>query len=181
MVKVLGNLEITGQQSATGEVSDVKIPEKALKQLKKLAAAGGPGAGGMLSADSLKGMVGGTNGLVLPKEEVTKGKSWSHKTSTKTEMGDAEVDIKYTYEGDKNGLESIALNPKMTIKPKEDSPIAIKIKSTDGKGKALFDNQAGRLRELNATQVIEMELEAGGMTIGQKMTIESKMKQAKSK
>jgi hypothetical protein len=180
MVKGLAKLEMTGMQTDTGELSDIKIPDAALKELKKLAAGAGPAAG-MFNADSLKNMVGGSNGLVLPKDAVSKGKSWNHKSTSKTEFGDANVDVKYTYQGNKDGLENISLKPIIDIKPKDKSPIPLKVKSADGKGTALFDNQAGQLREMNMTQVIEMEAEVMGQTISQKMTIETKMKQGKSK
>ena len=180
MVKGLAKIEMTGLQSPTGELTDVKIPDKALAELKKLAAAGGP-AGNIFTADSLKSMVGGSSGLVLSKDPVSKGKSWSHKTSTKTEIGDTNVNMKYTYEGSKDELATISLKPSMEIKPKEDSPIAMKIKSAEGKGKALFDNKAGQLREITMTQVIDMEAEVMGMAFSQKMTIDTKMKLGKMK
>jgi hypothetical protein len=167
----LAALEMTFTMGPDGEMKDVKIPEEALKKLRSI-----PGAeqfgGQLLSPDGLKKMTGA--GMMLPKEAVTKGKQWTQKMTMKMpNIGEMSGDMKYTYEGpvDKDGkkLEKIQIIPTLKIKPDADAPVQIKMKAMKDKGYALFDNQAGRLVETTNEGTMEMEIEAGGMTIQMQM------------
>ena len=169
VVKTMGEMEMTLTMDATGDIKDVKIPAKVKESLKNL-----PGAeamGDMFSDDGLKKMAQG--GFILPKEAVSKGKTWTHKADMKMPMGRVKGDIQFTYDGqvDKGGkkLEKIDLKPNITLEADPKSPIQFKFKGQEGKGHALFDNDAGRLVEVNQVQTMEMTLEIANMAILQKI------------
>ncbi len=179
VVAAIASMEMTMTMDKTGDIKEVKIPEKTRDSLKKM-----PGAdamGDLFTEEGMKRMVHG--GIALPAEAITTGKTWSKKTDMKLPMGRFVGDTQFTYEGsvDKDGqkLEKIALKPTIAIEAAPDGPVQIKLSKQDGKGTMFFDNAVGRLAEVNATQVMEMTIDAGGMTIQQKIEQNMTMKLAK--
>lgn len=168
--KAMVGSEFSLSMDARGRMSDVKVPDKLTEALKDIP--GAAGLGDMFSGDAMKRMID-QSAMVLPEGPVTKGKSWEQKVETKTPLGKMKLDTTYTYEGpatkgDKK-LEQVALKPKMEIEADAAAPVAIKVKDMDAKGTALFDNAAGRLVETNLTTNMEMEINAGGMNLSQKI------------
>jgi Family of unknown function (DUF6263) len=161
------NLSVT--MDSRGEISDVKLPEKLSEALKKLAGAG-PGLGDMFSPEGLKRMIN-QGGLVLPKEPVNKGSTWTQKMDNKMPFGTMKVTNTMVYDGTTSEggktLEKISVKPVIAMEPDPNAPIALKIKGSDSKGTALFDNARGRLAEMNIVQNMQMEVNAGGMDIAQ--------------
>ena len=167
MIKSLAGMEMTFTADGTGEMKDVKVSERTIKKLKGL-----PGLdqfGDMLSPDSMKSMVSGN--MVLPKDAVEKGNTWTQKSDSKLPFGKVTGVTKYTYDGsvEKNGqqLEKIAIKPDIKIEPDPNAKIQIKVKGGSGKGYALFDNKAGRIAESHNETTMDMEIEVAGMTITQ--------------
>src|SRR5204863_291446 len=80
VIKATGSMEMTGTMLTTGEMKDGKMSEATIKALKEVPGADKAG----LSPDSFKTMV---NGVVLPAEAVTKGKTWTHKSDATTPFG----------------------------------------------------------------------------------------------
>src|SRR5205807_1173100 len=123
------------------------------------------------------------SGLIMPKEAISKGKTWKSKSDMKLPIGKMIAEVEYTYAGteDKDGrsLEKISLKPKATIEPDPNAPIALKLKSHEGKGTAYFDNTAGRLLETTVQQTMEMEAEVAGMAFTRKMVQTMTMRLAK--
>jgi Family of unknown function (DUF6263) len=168
IAKSMGSMEVTFTADPSGDVRDVKVSEGTLKKLKKLP--GLPGGGGdLFTPDSFKSIVHGSIIVPVPKEAVSKGKSWSHKMEQKTGMGKMSGDTKYTYEGqiEKNGatLEKFAAKPELKIEADPNAQIKMTMKDSKGKGFALFDNKVGRIAESSNEGTMRMEIEAGGMTI----------------
>ncbi len=182
VIKGLAGLEVTGTISPTGEYSDIKVPEKAVKELQNLPA--GEMFGDMFSSDGIKRMMS-QSGLVMPKEPVEKGKSWKNKTENKMPFGKMTAEIDYTYAGaiDKDGrtLQKITLKPKATIEPNPNAQFTMKLKALEGSGTALFDNAAGRLLEVTNQQTMDMEIEIMGMTINQRIAQTTTMRLADKK
>jgi len=180
VIKGLSGLEISGTMSPTGELSDIKLPDKAVKELQNIP--GGDAFGDMFSPDGLKRMMS-QSGLVMPKDAVEKGAKWKSKNETKLPFGKMVAEIDYTYDGpvekDGRSLEKIGVKPKATIEPSPNAPISLKLKSHEGSGSAFFDNSAGRLLEVTNVQNLEMEIELMGMAISQKMVQTMTMKLAK--
>ena len=115
VVGMLAGMEMTFTIEQTGTIKEIKIPAIVRTSLKNIP--GAEGLGDLLSDESLKKMAQG--GVVLPREAVTKGKSWTEKTDMKLPLGRIKGDIQFTYEGavDRDGkrLEKIALKPNLTL------------------------------------------------------------------
>ena len=178
IVKGMAGIQMTFTMDPTGEMKDTKITESSIKKLKKGGLPGLDKFGDMLSPDTLKTMVSGS--LVLPKEEISKGKTWRQKTNSKTPFGTVKGENEFTYVGpiEKGGekFEKIAVKPEMKIEPDPDAKFQIKVKDGKGKGYILFDNTRGRIAESNNEMTMQMDLEVLGMTISQNVTQNTTMR-----
>src|SRR5207302_1594338 len=151
-----------------GEVSDVQIPDAVVAALKDIAAgAGGAGLGDMFSKEGLQKLFG--QNFLLPKGAVNKGDSWQHKLDMKTPLGKQEVNTTYQYNGptqkDGKTLEQIGLKVQINIVPDPAAIATVKIKDQNSNGTILFDNEAGRLLEMNLTQTTVMDTTVAGKNI----------------
>ena len=178
-VKTMAAMELLATLRPTGEYTGAKLTDDSLKAVKAL--------GGMakeeelLNSDIAKWMLYSSP---LPGEAVAKGKTWSNKTQTKSDLGKTTMDNTYTYEGpaEKDGmsLEKISLKHEMKLKPDTTRPIKAALKDFKGTGHTLFDNKAGRMIETVTNQRTEMQFEAKGMTstqvIEQRVAISLKAK-----
>ncbi len=157
--------EILLTMDPRGEISDVKLPDKVIESLKKLATGGGA-LDDMVSPDGLKRMFDEA-GLVLPGESVSKGATWTKKTEKKMPFGMMKGINKMTYEGPATEggrtLAKISVRPVVTLEPDPKAPITVKMKGIDSKGTAWFDNAAGRLVEMKLTENMQMAVSVGGM------------------
>jgi hypothetical protein len=169
--KALAGMEFTVTMDSLGNITQFKIPEKQLKALQGAVPPGAPGME-MFTEEGLKQMT--TNaGLVFPDEEVAKGKTWDKAMEMKMPFGKMHVASKYTYEGPETKagekLQKIALKANIKLEPDPKAAFAMKLQDQGTKGMAYFDNQAGRLRELNMTQNMKMEINAAGQTLTQNL------------
>jgi hypothetical protein len=168
VVKALGAMEMTGQMLATGETKDVKVSEATVKALQ--AVPGADKAGDVANADSLKAML---SSIVFPTEAIDKGKTWTNKTESKTKFGHSITENTFTYEGttEKDGatLQKISLKPNIKIESDPKAEIKINVKDVKGTGQILFDNKIGRLIESTTTQTTQMQINAGGIDIDQRV------------
>jgi hypothetical protein len=173
-LKAMKHLEFSMTMDALGKTADVDVPEKFAKALKD-AASGKPGLGQLFSPEGLKRMLS-QSALELPKDPVTKGKSWSQLVTSKTSFGGLQVKNVSTYDGSiKEGnrsLEKILLKPAVSMDA--DANAQIKIKDQKSNGAALFDNVAGRLVEVTLEQTLV--LEAGQNTQEMQQTTSMKLK-----
>jgi len=180
VVRSMSKMEMTITMQNDGEVVDVQVPEQTLKQLQDL-----PGAdqfGEMFSGDGLKKMFG-QNGLVMPREPVSKGQSWKKKGEVKLPFGLIQSVMNYTYEGSTEvsgkKLEKILVIPSASIQADPNAPFVLKLNGQKGSGAALFDNATGRFVEMNMNQHMEMSVEVMDMTVTQQLvqTVSVKLKQ----
>ncbi len=165
----MAGAEFSATMDPRGQTSNVQIPEKLIETIKsKLAAA--PGIGQMFSPESLKRMMN-QGVLVLPKEPVSKGQTWTEKQEVKMPFGAMHVTNTMTYEGPAGagGLHKIGMAPSMVMEADPNAPVKVKMKGSDGKGYAIFDSAAGRLVEVNVSQNMQSEINAGGQDITQTM------------
>ncbi|MBW3542654.1 MAG: hypothetical protein KY476_20515 [Planctomycetes bacterium] len=159
-----------------GAIEDMELPEGIEEALPKAQ----PGFAAPLDKESLKRLSSQAN-IAFPAEPVKKGETWGDKADVKLPFGTMVMDNQFTYLGpeerDGRTLQKIQLKPKITLAADPDSPVQIKLKSTDAKGTILFDNQLGRLVASEMTQKMEMDLTAGGQniqqTIDQTMTMKA--------
>ena len=160
---------MTFTMDGLGEIKDIKIPDKVRNSLKNLP--GSEAIGDLLSDESLKKMAQG--GLVLPRDAVTKGKSWSVKADMKIPTGRIKGDVHFTYEGtvEKDGkkLEKIAIKPDVTLEGAPNAPFKMKLKAQEGKGYVYFDNEAGRMVGMDSNQTMDVTLDVNNMSILQRI------------
>src|SRR5262245_16065001 len=182
VMKGTSGLKITATISATGAFSDVKVDEQTIKKLRKTPAF--ELFGDLLSADGIQRMVRQSE-LPLPQEAVEKGRSWKSESTGPLPGGKIIREIEYTYAGttNKDGrvLAKINLTPKARIEANENAAVALKLKSQEGTGNALFDIGAGRLLEVTSRQTMEMEIEVMGQTFSQRMAQSTTMRLAAEK
>lgn len=169
IVAAMADMDMTFTIDGTGDIKDIKIPDKVRNTFKSLP--GGEALGDLFTDENLKKMAHG--GIVFPKEAVTMGKTWTQKTDLKLPLGQVKGDIEFTYEGavDKEGkkLEKIQLKPNVAIEPSPEAQLQMKFKSQHGKGTIYFDNDAGRIAELSSSQTMEITVVANNMPLLQKI------------
>jgi hypothetical protein len=175
--KAMVGAEFIVHMDPQGNISKVEIPEAFLKEMKNFP--GGGGFGGMFSQESFKEMMT-KSGLNLPKAAVNIGDTWNKKVEVNSPIGKMTINTVCTYKGKEErrdqSLEWIDVEPKITLKPDPNSAVKAKIKSQSIKGKSYFDSKNGQLAEVQMTQTLEMELDAGGMVINQNMKQEVTLK-----
>jgi hypothetical protein len=171
LVKTLGKIQFTAVMKTTGELSDVKVPEDLVKELRNLP--GSAQMGDMFSEQGLKQMMS-QGSITFPKEPVKVGESWNQSTSVKLPFGKMTGDMKLTYQGtEKVGdktLAKIGVVTKAAFADDEKAQITMKITSQKADGHFLFDAEAGRLQESTLNQTMEMSVGVLGQTIDQNLT-----------
>ena len=173
-VTAMKGAEFNVTMSPQGDQSNVKIPAAFLKALKANPV---PGMQDMFSEDSMKRMMT-QSAQILPKNPVAKGATWEAKTDVKMPFGVMKTKTASMYDGPANNLEKISFKLDISLDPDPNAPIQLKMKVEDAKGTALFDNAAGRLVEMTAIQIMNMEIAAGGQNINQRIesTVSMKLK-----
>lgn len=160
-----------------GEVSDFKMPEKLLDELKNLGGgAGGLGGGNMFSEDSLKNMMNQSM-MVLPKDAPVAGTTtWDRTMEMKMgPMGTMKNTTKYTYAGKSGDFDKISMKLDMKLESDPSAPFQMKMNTKEATGTTLFDNAKGRIQDINMKTVSEMEMGGfGTANISQTMTMKLK-------
>jgi hypothetical protein len=162
MNKAIAAMEITATMLPTGEMKDVKVSAATAKAMKAIPSA--DQFGDLADPDNFKDML---SSLVFPDKAVTKGKSWTLKTESKSPEGKISTEQVFTLEEtiDRDGakLDKISLKP--TIKVEADPKAMIKVKSIKAAGHALFDNKTGRFVESTINQVKVGKIEVMGIAL----------------
>lgn len=155
-------MEITATMLPTGELRDVKVSEATIKAMKAIPSA--DKFGDLGHPDNFKDML---SNLVFPTGPVTKGKSWTHKTESKSPEGKISTENVFTLEDtivqDGNKLEKISFKPE--IKVEADPNAMIKVKSIKSSGHALFDAKEGRFVESTISQTKVGKIDVMGLTL----------------
>ena len=171
-----GDMKMT--MTNRGEISDFKMPEKLMNELKNLGSTGAAGGFGsnMFSEDSLKNMM--NQSILLPKEApVAEKTTWDHKRDDikMGEMGTMKSNTKYTYIGKSGEFDKIDMKMDNKFEPDPNAQIQISMKTKEASGTTLFDNTKGRMQEINYHSVSEMAMgQIGTANITQSMTIKLK-------
>jgi RNA polymerase sigma factor (sigma-70 family) len=174
MVRILSPLlrahvgaEFTCLVSPRGEVSDFKMPKKLADVVRSI-----QGLESQYSVESFKQQLACQGGVVLPREPVFADAGWNERADVTVAAGREKLglDIRATYKGEtaREGrrLADIALKPTAsTLDAARPSGLgAFTLKSHEGKGQMLFDNDKCRLVETEMTHDLEMESFAPGQT-----------------
>lgn len=166
------NAESKMTVDSKGEILDFKMPPELVEKLKQQAENASPfggGGAGAVSEDSLKQMVS-YGFLSFPDKALGNGDSWSNDVEHENPLGKVVTQTKYTYGGTaENGLHRIRSTHNMSLDPDPNAQIDVKMKSSEGTGEILFDNDAGRLRENKTTQKMTMEMNLNGQAIEQQI------------
>ena len=181
MLKALLGAEFTFKMNPTGELSDVKVPEKVVQALREGGAAGA--AGGMFSEEGMKNLVTESS-LALPPEDLAKGKSWNRQTKLPMPLiGEMILDKVYSYAGPDPqagpDIERIDLATKIELKTNPGGNIEVKINNQEGKGSFFFDNKVGRISRSSVTEKLELVFKLEGKEIIQNNETTTSMDLAK--
>ncbi len=177
LFKAMVGAEFSMKMDSRGQISDVEIPEEFAKQIQSFSQGG---LGDMFSKEGFKRMMG-QSGLVLPKETVEKGGTWSQQMEMKSPIGLMNINTEYLYKGQeqRNGttLEKIAVSPKVSLQPDPKAKTKATLKNQDISGTSYFNNQTGQLVEVKINQNMTMEIQAGDMSITQEIKQDVTLKQ----
>jgi hypothetical protein len=169
ILKSLVGAPFSCRLSPQGVFSDVKLPESLAEKLRQAAPPGGAPAG-PYSEEGLKKMISEAS-LILPKEELTPGKSWTQQIKNPAPgIGTMVLEKKYTYLGPDpkaGGAEKIGLVARVEVQPTPGSALTVKIKSQDNQGTFHFDNTAGRVTDADVAEKVEMVLGAMNQEVTQ--------------
>ena len=160
--KAFASMEISATMLPTGELKDVKVSEETVKAMRAIPSA--DKFGDLGHPDNFKDML---SSLVFPAGPVTKSKGWTRNTMSESPEGKVNTEHVFTLEDtiDQGGvkLEKISLKPKIKVEAKADA--AIKVKSIESSGHALFDNKAGRFVESVIQQTKRGQLDVMGIQL----------------
>lgn len=177
-----GDFEIT--ITSRGEVKDVKIPEQVVTAVKNSPNAAA--MGDVASAEGLKKMLS-QGSLVLPKDPLKKGDTWSTKVEVKNPTVGKQInETTYRFEGTKeiNGKQFAVIKPQVKMEfeqeqaaAKEGQPqqpaaqqsMQMKIKDQKSDGEVLFDIPEGRLHSTSLKQNVTIETSVNGQPVQQKI------------
>lgn len=171
IVKAMSDVfrQIIGQpfevtMNTTGKVVEVEVPPALLKSLT----ASGAGVSNVLSEDALKQMMSQSS-VTLPEGAVSRNQTWETAQRVELPFGAMKVDSRMTYLGPdpETGLAKIAMQPSVSVEPKKDSPLQLKLTNTSGNGTILFDRQNGRIVRSELSLQLEMEITQFGRSMTQ--------------
>jgi hypothetical protein len=153
MLKALVGAKFRYKISASGELTDIQLPDSLMKTLKESSATAANA--GMFTEDGLKNMIRESS-LILPDAV---DKPWTRKSEIPSPpIGTLMVEKVYSYkqpEKDKSNA-TIDLAIKVDLKPAPGSNLDVKIASQDGKGTFSFNQKEGRVESSNVSQKVEM-------------------------
>lgn len=152
-----GDIKMT--LSNRGELSDVKMPEKLMEELKNAGSGAGGLGGNMFTEDQFKSMMG-QSVMVLPKEAVTPGStSWDKTLDMKMgPIGTMKTTTKYTYAGKSGDFDKIDMKIDMKLESDPNAPFQMKMTTKEATGTTLFDNAKGRVQEMTTKTISEMDM-----------------------
>lgn len=182
IVKAMADVfrKIVGQEfrvtmKPTGQVQDVQVPPELLKSITSGAAAANP-----LNEETLKQMMEQSS-VMLPATRVQKGQTWESTQQVELPFGQMKVSSKMTFEGTdaSTGIATIAMQPTVSVSPKEGAPIQVTLTKSDGTGKVLFDTARGRIVRSDLNLTLQMQISQQGQVIDQTIQQNTTMQLAK--
>lgn len=169
MIVGLNKIEMMVNVSELGESTNARFSEESVKKFKDLSETKIVGV--LFTPESLKGML--APGMVLPRDGIDKGKSWTRKTNETMTYGKVSGETQFTFAGeiDKGGrkLVHISAVPNIKIDPEGAAGVMMKVKDSTGKTNILFDNRTGRLVESVSEMDMQMEMEVDNEKVVQRV------------
>lgn len=157
--KAMTESDIKMTLSNRGELSDIKMPEKLMEELKNVGGGAGGLGGNMFTEDQFKNMMG-QSVMILPKEAVTPGSTtWDKTFDMKLgPIGTMKTTTKYTYVGKAGDYEKIDMKIDMKLESDPNAPFQMKMTTKEASGNTLFDNTKGRVQEMSMKTISEMDM-----------------------
>ena len=174
--KAMTDSEIKMTMTNRGDVSDIKMPDKLIEEMKKQSSGNADMFSGMFSEDAIKNMITQSS-IILPKESPVIDKTtWDRNMDLKMgTIGTMKNTTKYTYAGKSDKYDKINMKMDMKLEADPNATMQISMKTKDATGTVLFDNEKGRIQEMSSTVVSEMKIEPiGTMNVTQTMTMKVK-------
>ncbi len=167
LLKALAGAEFRFTMSPRGEIEDVVISDKLREALMKSNPAAGEAA---VSPEGLKSLIAQAV-LVLPREDVAAGKSWTRETKVPLPaLGELVMKKTFTDQGPESAgssVHNIGLKTEVSHQSAEGSPLEMKIAAQKGTGLYKFDAEAGRVVSARVEDSMTMSLSGGGQRIEQ--------------
>ncbi len=174
--KALSEGEIKMTMNLRGELTDIIMPEKLIEELKKQSSSNSELFGNLFSDDAFKDMIN-QSAMILPREAPIAGKStWERNLDKKMgTQGVLKNTTKYTYAGKSESFDKIVMKMDMKLEADPNAVVKISMKTKDAAGTILFDNEKGRVQEINSNVVSELNIEpVGPVSLIQTMTMKVK-------
>jgi Family of unknown function (DUF6263) len=186
----------TLKATATGQVSDIKLPEKLAEHLGKQADGAGGGGGRRRGGGGMGGMMGGLNEssiremitrsiVPLPEKPVSPDVNWTQNFEEKM-MGAGVKKTEVTYStsekmsSDGHEIQKIAAKSDITFEPAEESQVDIEIEEQEGDMAIYFDVKAGRTLKAEGNQKQVIAITAPNREITQEVEEKVTVRQGKS-
>lgn len=168
LFKMLIGAEFTFKMNPQGELSDIKLSDKLLANLRGDNEPAG--AQGQFSEAGLKNMLT-QMGVVLPQDEVNTGKTWNRKLAIPAGPNGQTREIEQTYtlkgsEASDKPFDAIDMATKF-VPIAADPNIPVTIKTQEATGRFLFDNVNGRIDSSKVTEKVELTGQIQGKEISQ--------------
>ena len=187
MIESLVGGTVSLKATPTGEVSDIKLPEKVTEQLGKQQGGqrrGGMGMMGGLTENSIKEMI--TRSIVpLPEKPVSPDINWQQSfTEEMRGAGVKKTQITYSTSEktsqDGHEIQKIAAKTDLTFEPAEESQVDIEIEEQEGTMAIYFDVNAGRTVKSEGRQKQVIAITAPNREITQEVDEKVTVRQGKS-
>lgn len=178
ILKALIGAKFKYKISASGELSDIQVPESLLQVVKQSGPAAGGGNAGMFSEEGLKNMIRESS-LILPPGSLEK--PWTRKKEIPAPpIGTQVVEVTYKYDGTENDQARIGMVQKVSLQADPKAEIDAKIGNQDGKGTFVFDTKSGRIVRSNIAQKVQMIVKVMNTEVEQNQETTTEMKLVKA-
>ncbi len=182
MYKILVGAEFSSKMSPRGELTDIKLSDKLLANLRESNDPGG--AQGQFSEAGLKNMI---SQMVVPLADgdVDVGQTWKRALAIPDGPNGQTRQIEQTFiykghDAASSSLEAIEFTTKLDP-PKADPNVPVTVKKETQTGRIVFDNAAGRVVKSTVEEDMEVTVAIQGKEIPQKAQISRVLALSKDK
>jgi len=157
--KAMKDSDIKLTMNTRGEITEMKMPDSLIEELKKQSGGNSDTFGNMFSEDALKNMAK-QGSITLPEEvPVPMKTTWQRNLDMKLgQIGTLKNLTKYTYQGKSDNFDKIDMKMDMKLEVNPNSTTPMSMKTKEANGTTLFDNAKGRVHEMTMKSISEVEM-----------------------
>ncbi len=175
-IKSMVGLEFTFTIRPTGEIGDIKIPERTLKTIREAAPREQPEKD--VAEKAVKEMILQSSPPTFPDGELEPGKTWKGKQERiPTPVAIMVMEKTFTFQGPDPKMPHLLLvgiDTKVALEPV--AGVTTTVRKQEGKGSMTIDSRGGRIANFRMTQKIDMTLsQANGPALEQTTETTSSM------